>query len=107
MNTNKLLGHIILTLTALSYLFGCSEEKDVESYFESKPFALITTVDGESKTISANVDDHTNTIDFSFSNQADISAMKVSFQLNPGFSMVSPSSLEAVKIGRASCRERV
>lgn len=96
MNINKLLGYIFLAFAAVPCLLACSEEKDLESYFESKPFALITANDGENKTISANVDDHTNTIDFSFSNQADISAMKVSFQLNPGFSMVSPSELESV-----------
>lgn len=90
---NKLLKYIFL-LICMSGIQGCTDE--TSNVFADKPFALITADDGLKTSISAVIDDQEQTIELTFSKDNDLSAVELTFQLNPGFSMVLPESTEAV-----------
>ena len=69
-------------------LSSCNKE-DPNLVFDEKPFALVTTYDGNRNTVSAQIDDIQKTIVFEFTKSADLTHAKVNFQLNPGYAMVT------------------
>ena len=71
-------------------LSSCNKE-DPNLVFDEKPFALVTTYDGNRNTVSAQIDDIQKTIVFEFTKSADLTHAKVNFQLNPGYAMVTPA----------------
>ncbi|MEG0992919.1 MAG: cellulase family glycosylhydrolase [Bacteroidales bacterium] len=90
---NNLIKYILFFLFAPT-LHACSEKNT--NVFADKPFALITAEDGLQTSISARIDDQEHTIDFTFCKESNITSIDVTFQLNPGFSMVSPITNQTV-----------
>ena len=71
-------------------LSSCNKE-DPNRVFDEKPFALVSSYDGNRNTVSAQIDDIQKTIVFEFTKSVDLTHAKVSFQLNPGYTMVTPA----------------
>ncbi len=88
MKMRNLLKYILLTFSVPLFTF-CGEESEPNP-FADRPFALVTATDGDRTSISAEVDDSNRTIAFLFSKQTDLTAVRVNFQLNPGYTMVTP-----------------
>ena len=89
----KLLKYILL-LIYVALMPACGEDSGLDGVFANKPFALVTAADGGRTSISAVIDDGKRTIRLTFDKQRDVDAVELTFQLNPGYAMVSPKEPE-------------
>ena len=84
----------ILLLIYVALMPACGEDSGLDGVFANKPFALVTAADGGRTSISAVIDDGKRTIRLTFDKQRDVDAVELTFQLNPGYAMVSPKEPE-------------
>lgn len=91
----KLLKYILL-LIYVALMPACGEDSGLDGVFANKPFALVTAADGGRTSISAVIDDGKRTIRLTFDKQRDVDAVELTFQLNPGYAMVSPKEPETM-----------
>ena len=89
----KLLKYILL-LIYVALMPACGEDSGLDGVFANKPFALVTAADGGRTSISAVIDDGKRTIRLTFDKKRDVDAVELTFQLNPGYAMVSPKEPE-------------
>ena len=82
-------------MSCVAVFAGCSEDSGLEELFADRPFALVTASDGDFTTISAEIDDLDRSIVLTFHKLQDLSAVAVTFQLNPGYALVDPEHAEA------------
>ena len=83
----------ILLLIYVALMPACGEDSGLDGVFANKPFALVTAAGGRTS-ISAVIDDAKRTIRLTFDKQRDVDAVELTFQLNPGYAMVSPKEPE-------------
>ena len=84
----------ILLLIYVALMPACGEDSGLDGVFANKPFALVTAADGGRTSISAVIDDGKRTIRLTFDKKRDVDAVELTFQLNPGYAMVSPKEPE-------------
>ena len=94
----KLLKYILL-LIYVALMPACGEDSGLDGVFANKPFALVTAADGGRTSISAVIDDGKRTIRLTFDKKRDVDAVELTFQLNPGYAMVSPKEPETTMGG--------
>lgn len=83
---------ILLALVALA---ACTKGAE-NNIFVGKPFALIAAEDGENLTVSAWIDDNLRQVSFTLSETESLSAIPVSIQLNPGYTLLEPAESECI-----------
>ena len=86
---------------------GCTKEADLSEVFANRPFALVTAADGDRATLSAEVDDAMRTIGLTFHKRTHLDNVLLTFQLNPGYEMVSPAETETTLDLTQECTVRV
>ena len=96
-----------LWLLCAVFAAGCSEQADLDEVFANRPFALVTAPDGDRTTISAEIDDSERSIALTFHKLQNLTEVALTFQLNPGYAMVSPSQTEATLDLTQPCTVRV
>lgn len=93
MKTENILKYVLLS-ACIALAAACGKDSELADLFVNKPFALVTAADGDRTTVSAVIDDDDRKIRLILSKGQEQDAVPLTFQLNPGYSMVVPVESE-------------